>query len=74
MAARSEDASQPREDRLIVAKDVRIPLRDGTLLCGDVFRPDGGDERFPVIMNIGRIRRTSCGCRRPTSRRRRIHT
>lgn len=45
--------SQPREYALIVEKDVWIPLRDGTRLCADVFRPDGGDERFPVIMNIG---------------------
>ena len=28
-------------------------MRDGTLLYGDIFRPDGGAERFPVIMNIG---------------------
>ncbi|MBI2290143.1 MAG: CocE/NonD family hydrolase [Betaproteobacteria bacterium] len=45
--------SQPRDYPLIVEKDVRIPLRDGTSICADVFRPDGGSERFPVIMNIG---------------------
>jgi hypothetical protein len=45
--------SQPKDYKLIVEKDVRIPLRDGTILYGDVFRPDGGEARFPVIMNIG---------------------
>ena len=45
--------SQPKDYRLIVEKDVQIPLRDGTMLYGDIFRPDGGSERFPVIMNIG---------------------
>ena len=53
MADKSTNVSQPRDYKLIVEKDVRIPLRDGTLLYGDVFRPDGGEERFPVIMNIG---------------------
>jgi predicted acyl esterase len=45
--------SEPREYKLIIEKDVQIPLRDGTVLYADLFRPDGGDERFPVIMNIG---------------------
>lgn len=44
--------SQPRDYKMIVEKDVRIPMRDGTLLYADIFRPDGGDERFPAIMNI----------------------
>src|SRR3989304_10342658 len=44
--------SQPRDYKLIVEKDVKIPLRDGTLLCADIFRPDGGAERFPAVMNI----------------------
>jgi predicted acyl esterase len=48
--------SQPKEYKLIVEKDVKIPLRDGTLLYTDIFRPgggtEGGAERFPVIMNI----------------------
>ena len=39
--------SQPRDYKLIVEKDVQIPLRDGTLLYADIFRPDGGAERFP---------------------------
>jgi uncharacterized protein len=53
MANVPRDVSQPRDYPLTVEKDVRIPLRDGTVLYGDVFRPDGGTERFPVIMNIG---------------------
>ena len=31
--------SQPQDYRMVVEKDVRIPLRDGTLLYADVFRP-----------------------------------
>jgi uncharacterized protein len=45
--------SQPKDYPLIVEKDVKIPLRDGTSLYADIFRPDGANERFPVIMNIG---------------------
>jgi uncharacterized protein len=45
--------SQPRDLKLIVEKDVKIPLRDGAILYADVFRPDGGAEKFPVIANIG---------------------
>lgn len=44
--------SQPKDCKLIVEKDVRIPMRDGTLLYADVFRPDFADERCPAIMNI----------------------
>jgi predicted acyl esterase len=32
--------------------DVRIPLRDGSYVCADVFRPDD-DEQHPIIMNQG---------------------
>ena len=45
--------SQPKDYKLIVEKDVKIPMRDGTLIFADVLRPDGGDERFPAIMNLG---------------------
>ncbi len=45
--------SQPKDYKLVVEKDVKIPLRDGTILYGDIFRPDGGSERFPVIMTTG---------------------
>jgi putative CocE/NonD family hydrolase len=52
-AEKSANVSQPRDYRLIVEKDVKIPMRDGSLLYADIFRPDGGAERFPAIMNIG---------------------
>jgi putative CocE/NonD family hydrolase len=42
--------SQPHDYKLIVEKDVRVPMRDGTILYADVFRPDTS-ERVPVIMN-----------------------
>ena len=45
MTNKSAKASQPRDYALIVEKDVKIPVRDGTLLYGDIFRPDGGAER-----------------------------
>jgi len=53
MTAASVMMSKPKDYKLIVEKDIWIPLRDGSLLCADIFRPDGGAERFPVIMNIG---------------------
>ncbi len=52
MTAAVRQVSQPRDLKLIVEKDVQIPVRDGTLLYADVFRPDGGAERFPAIINI----------------------
>ena len=33
-------------------RDVQIPLRNGSFVCADVFRPDG-DEPVPVVMNCG---------------------
>ena len=48
-----QQPSQPRDYKLIVEKDVVVPLRDGAILYADVYRPDGGAERFPAIMNIG---------------------
>ena len=33
-------------------KDIDMPMRDGTMLKADVFRPDS-DEKFPVILNMG---------------------
>jgi len=53
MAANKKPMSQPKDYKLVVEKDVKIPLRDGTLLYADVLRPDGGAERFPAIMNLG---------------------
>ena len=50
---KSNQPSQPRDMKLIVEKDVVIPLRDGAILYADVYRPDGGAERFPAIINLG---------------------
>ena len=52
-ATGKQQMSQPRDYPMIIEKDVEIPMRDGSLLFADVFRPDGGDEKFPVIMNLG---------------------
>lgn len=38
----------PRRYAVLVDRDVQIPLPDGTVLVGDVFRPDTG-EPVPVI-------------------------
>ncbi|MGE5095691.1 MAG: CocE/NonD family hydrolase [Betaproteobacteria bacterium] len=43
--------SAPRYD-LVIDKDVEIPMRDGSRLRADVFRPKASG-RFPVIINIG---------------------
>ncbi|MEK6594545.1 MAG: CocE/NonD family hydrolase [Pseudomonadota bacterium] len=51
MTAASFSVSQPRNHKLIVEKDVQIPMRDGTILYADIFRPDT-DEKVPVIINI----------------------
>jgi putative CocE/NonD family hydrolase len=51
-AEKSANVSRPKDTKLIVEKDVQIPLRDGTMLYADIFRPDGDAERFPAIMNI----------------------
>ncbi len=56
MAKPQYQMSQPKRYKLIVEKDVRIPMRDGTVLYGDIFRPDfgkGNTEKFPVIFTIG---------------------
>ncbi len=37
MTAKSAKVSEPRDFKLIIEKDVRIPLRDGTFLCGDSY-------------------------------------
>src|SRR5687768_2053815 len=51
MSADAQRVSQPRDHKLIVEKDVRIAMRDGTILCADVFRPDTA-EKVPVILNV----------------------
>ena len=73
MATATAEVSQPRDYKLIVEKDVQIPLRDGTILYADSSGPDT-TEKVPVIMNISVTRKTSCGSRRPTSKKRPIRT
>ena len=53
MTDKLNNVSQPKDWKLIVEKDVKIPMRDGAILYADVFRPDSGGERVPAIMNIG---------------------
>jgi predicted acyl esterase len=71
--AKAPTGSRPRDLELIVEKDVRIPMRDGAILYADVFRPDGGDERFPAIMNISVYQKDKLWVPR-TSRKGRIRT
>lgn len=51
MARSKVRGSVPRHD-LLIQKDVEVPMRDGTRLRADVFRPKS-EGRFPVIINIG---------------------
>lgn len=48
MFSRRWQTSQ-RQYGIIVERDVQIPVRDGTILVGDIFRPDA-PGRFPVIL------------------------
>src|SRR6266853_2320221 len=38
--------------KLLIEKDVDVPMRDGAHLKADVFRPDDGGK-FPAILNLG---------------------
>ncbi len=38
--------------KLLIEKDVDVPMRDGARLKADVFRPDDGGK-FPAIINLG---------------------
>jgi predicted acyl esterase len=38
--------------KLVVLRDVQIPLRDGSFVVADVFRPEGV-ERYPAIVTLG---------------------
>ena len=42
--------SQPRDWKMIVEKDVKVSMRDGTILYADIFRPDT-TEKVPVLFN-----------------------
>jgi predicted acyl esterase len=48
---RQNNLSQPVH-KMTIEKDVDIPMRDGTILKADVFRPDAPGT-FPVLMNMG---------------------
>jgi len=37
---------------LLVERDAKVPLRDGSHLAADVFRPDGAG-RFPTVITLG---------------------
>ncbi len=50
MKVRPGRGSQPRH-KLMVEKDVRITMRDGSTLIADIFRPQG-KGKFPAIVNI----------------------
>lgn len=39
-------------DKMIIERDVAIPVSDGTILRADVFRPTDG-KPAPVIMTLG---------------------
>ena len=36
--------------KIVIEKDLLIPMRDGTVLKGDLYRPDG-PEKLPVLLN-----------------------
>ena len=65
--------SQPRDMKLIVEKDVQVPMRDGTILYADIFRPDTTEKVLSSSIPAS-IRRTSCGCHLRISKRKRIPT
>ena len=45
--------SQPKKYKLIVEKDVAIPLRDGTILSRRCFPARRQDEKFPILLITG---------------------
>ena len=51
MSAVATRVSQLRDHKLIVEKDVKVAMRDGTIIYADVFRPET-TERVPVILNV----------------------
>ena len=50
--AKSANVSQPQPHKLIVEKDVQIPLRDGATIYADIFRPDTA-TKVPALLNMG---------------------
>src|SRR3990167_3966508 len=47
----ASELSQPKY-KMVVEKDVRIPMRDGSFLVADLFRPDASGEKFPVLLSM----------------------
>ena len=45
-------ATTTTEYKLLIERDVDVPVRDGAILKADVFRPDDGGK-FPAILNLG---------------------
>lgn len=43
---------QHRELGMLTDKDVELPLKDGSHLSANVFRPADGDGPWPVILNF----------------------
>ena len=50
-AEKTFNVSQPGDYKLIVEKDVAIPMRDGAVIYADVFLPDV-PGKIPAIMNL----------------------
>ena len=42
-------ATSERKYDVVVERDVKVPMPDGTLLDGDIYRP-ASDEKFPVLL------------------------
>ena len=36
-------------DRIVIEKDIAIPMRDGCVLKGDLYRPER-NEKLPVLL------------------------
>jgi predicted acyl esterase len=47
---RKADYGRPLEVETVFEKDVEVPLRDGTILRGDVFRPTSSTKVPAIIM------------------------
>ena len=50
-AVLAREQSQPIY-KMTVEKDVRIPMRDGSFLVADLFRPEAPGEKFPVLLSM----------------------
>jgi putative CocE/NonD family hydrolase len=50
--AKTAKVSQPKPHKMIIEKDVQIPLRDGGVIYADVFRPDTA-TKVPALLNMG---------------------